>query len=297
MDLRVGYFQTRDGLSLYFEDWSPKEPRGTVVLVHGIGDRSCRYRHFARYLNQHHFRVCLYDQRGHGKSQGYPVYVKRFESYCDDLKDFADFCQRGEKSPHFLVGHSMGGQIILNFLAQYPDLFQAACSSSANILTALKIPSWMHYVGHFLFFLVPKLKFKGVADAKWLTQDPQVVQDYLEDPLVYNYVTARLGKEIIDNQVNLFLLTHQIKTPLLMLHGSEDHYCSTSGTQRFFDAIQLDKKQLKIYEGLYHELFNEPRKEEVFQDILRWFSAFLPESHGDGRSEELSIDFKRVESS
>lgn len=279
MDLRIGKFKTKEGVKLHYEQWTPEKPKGGIIVVHGVGEHCGRYRPFVDYFTKKGYKVCVYDQRGHGRSDGKRVYVRRFESFKKDLDAFSTFCQQGDSSntglAWFLVGHSMGGQIVLNYLAEFPGRFRAACATSPNLEIALTMPKWMEVLGKMVLYIWPTMKLKELTNPNWLTHDSKMVEEYLKDPLVYPYVTLGIGKEIVKNLERIFTLCNKIRTPLLMLHGSEDRYCRVNGTKRFFEELTLAQKQLKIYEGLYHELFNETNKEDIFHDVEHWFSRWV----------------------
>lgn len=276
IDVQIGKFKARDGLSLHFEHWSPPDFRATILFVHGMGDHCGRYGPFVHYFTQRNFKVCLFDQRGHGKSQGKRVFVKEFDTLLTDLEDYLQFSLNGGATqPLFLVGHSFGGQISLNFLGRHPARFQAACVVSPSLEIALTMPKWLERLGRMVLPLWPGMKLKNLTNPDLLSHDPQVAQAYKKDSFVSDYVTIGIGKQMINNLATIYGLTTQIKTPLLMLHGTEDRYCSVEGTKRFYKELRLDQKRLKLYEGKYHELLNEVEKENVFQEMENWFSAFM----------------------
>lgn len=274
MDLTISKFPTRDGTELYFEHWRPKKLEGAFVFVHGVGDHIGRYRRFADYFSQRNYLVCLFDMRGHGRSPGRRCYVKRFEQYFEDLEDFIQFSRESATGvPWYLVGHSFGGQIALNHLVRHQNFFQAACVTSPNLHIAITMPKWQENIARSLVPILPGKKLDGLTDPAKLSHNPKILEDYLKDPFVSSFVTLRQGKGIYDNIPELFSKVDRIKTPLLMLHGTDDVYCSYEGTKKFFVALKLAKKQLKLYEGMYHELLQEVIHEEVFQEIRSWFDA------------------------
>lgn len=277
MDAKIGQFKVRDGTTLHYEHWSPPNFKASILFVHGIGDHCGRYGPFVDYFTKKGYQVCLYDQRGHGKSEGKRAHIEKFEIFYDDLSEYFLFSREATPGgiPWFLVGHSMGGQIVINFLAHYPTLFKAACASSPNIEVAFTMPKWQEKLGKIALPVWPTMKLKGLVDATLLSHDPKVVEAFVKDPLVSPYATIGIGNEILSNLETIFALAPKIQTPLLLLHGSGDRYCSPEGTKRFFKELVLAQKELKIYEGFYHELFNEIGKKEVFQDIDRWFGRFV----------------------
>lgn len=277
MDVQIGKFNTRDGLKLHFEQWSPPTYKGMILLVHGLGDHCGRYGPLVDHFTKRGFKILLYDQRGHGRSEGRRAHAKKLDIFLEDLLDYFHFSRdgAGPSLPLFLLGHSFGGQIVLNFLARHPHLFKAACVSSPNIEIALTMPKWQEKLSYKMVPIWPTLKLKGLDRPHLLTHDSEVSKAYQKDPLISTFVTIGLGSEILSNSKTIYHLCHQIKTPLLLLHGLEDHYCSYKGTQRFFQELQLDQKRLKLYEGMYHELLNEVARENVFQEIESWFCSFI----------------------
>ncbi|OGQ05466.1 MAG: hypothetical protein A3F82_00330 [Deltaproteobacteria bacterium RIFCSPLOWO2_12_FULL_44_12] len=276
-DVRIANFSLQDGTKIHYQHWTPHGFKASILFVHGIGDHCARYTPFVEFFNKNGFRVCLYDQRGHGKSEGARAHIERFEQLLEDLEQYFIFSREGEggHAPWFLVGHSFGGQLVLNYLTRYPGLFKAACVASPNVEVGLTLPVWKERMSKVMMDVWPTMKLKGTIDPKWLSHDEKVVEAYTKDPLVSPFVTIGAGKAILNNLEMIFSLALKIKTPLMMLHGSGDRVCSPKGTKRFFKELVLAQKELKIYEGMYHELFNETNKEKVFEDLDRWFCRFL----------------------
>ena len=277
IEARIGKFGVRDGTQLHYEHWTYPDFKGVIVFVHGVGDHSGRYGPFVNYFTKKGYKVCLFDQRGHGKSPGDRVHVERFETLLDDLDQYVLFSREGipKECPWYLVGHSLGGQIILNYLARRPSLFHAACASSPNLEVALTMPQWQEKLGRIAGNVWPKMKLTGFVDSVLLSHDSKVVKAFDKDPLVSAFVTIKMGEEILKNIPAVYSLCTVIHTPLLLQHGSADHVCSPEGTKRFFKKLVLAQKELKIYEGMFHELFNEIAKERVFADVHSWFQKFV----------------------
>lgn len=223
--------------------------------------------------------IFFFDLRGHGKSDGRRVYAASFERLLNDVGEFFHFSRREagrEDRPWFLLGHSMGGQLALNFLARHPHSFRAACVASPNIGNSFHhLKLWQRIAGYCLLSAWPAKALKGFTRAEQMSSDPEAVRAYAGDPLVSPYVTIRLGYEIMKNTKVLEGLKAKIRTPLLMLHGDGDTLCSPAATRSYFDQLLLAEKQLKIYEKLRHELFHEVKKEEILGDVWRWYEKYL----------------------
>ncbi|MDO8526430.1 MAG: lysophospholipase [Deltaproteobacteria bacterium] len=277
MDARIGKFSVRDGTELYYEHWHLPNFKAVIVLVHGLGDHCGRYGSFVDFFTKQGYRVCVYDQRGHGKSGGKRAYADRMEVLLDDLDQFVLFSRRETKQecPWFIVGHSFGGQLILNFLARRPTLFHAACATSPNLQVAFEIPEWKKRLARMVLSFWPTMRFKNLTKPEWISHDAKAVEAFQKDPLVSLFVTAQLGDEILKNQTVIFSLCTILHTPLLLLHGEDDLICAASATKQFYNQLVLAEKGLKIYEGMYHELFNEVNKQEVFEDVDAWFKKCI----------------------
>lgn len=277
MDLKIGTFRANDGTQLHHEISTPDNPIGGILLVHGLGDHLGRYNPFLKYFFSRGYKVCLFDLRGHGRSKGRRVDLKNFGTYSEDLFAFYHHCRllNGRQIPWYLLGHSMGGLILLNFLSRHRYLFKAAVACSPSIEVGLTMsPRWQRGLGKCLVRLHPTLKIGGNVDPSWISRDPEVVASTLRDPLVHRRVTFRLGKAVMENLQTVYTLPGRIQTPLMMLHGGADRICDPRGTKKFFNALPLAEKRLKVYDDFRHELLNEIGKEEVFHDIERWFSSF-----------------------
>lgn len=265
------YFRTRDGLRLHYEIHTPPNPKAIIVVLHGLNEHVGRYRHVAERFSGD-FKVCLLDQRGHGASDGVKSYVNSFLDYVADVDEFLSLVKK--KSPGknlFLIAHSMGGQVALNYLADFPNHPVAGfITSSPNIRVGWRINPIKRALGMKAARWLPKLKMPGEVDPKWISHDAAVVADYKSDPLVPQYVTLGLASEVLLNQELLLSKASRISIPALMLHGGDDRISSPQGSRDFFAKLASADKTLKIYDGLYHEIFNEIGKEAVFDDVVQW---------------------------
>ena len=275
MDARIGYFTLEDQTRLHYQHWIPASPKGVVLLVHGAGEHCGRYGPFAHYFLDHNFIVALYDQRGHGKSEGKRV-GPTFSTLVDDLEQYARFTREtfSDVRQYFLVGHSLGGEVVLHFMAYHPIWFQAFAVSSPNIANSLPIPDWKIRFTKKICKVWPSFPIRSGVKPEMLSHDRGVVEAYRKDPLVFKYVSAHFGNEILHHQNEVLpALPTMIESPGLFLHGTSDAICSWRATEMFYQKVSFFDKRLRLFEGCYHELLNEVEKENVFEEIYHWFEA------------------------
>lgn len=263
------------GLSLFEHWWRPKDGvRANVILVHGLKDHGGRYDHVVEWLARCGYAVYAPDLRGHGKSDGERFYVDSFDEYVDDLDVFVGRIRRREPDrPMFLLGHSMGGAVASRFvLEREPDLRGLILSAPAlepneNVSPVL---IWLSGVISFLFPRAPVTK----VDVKALSHLPEVIEAARKDPLSNDRpAPARTGYEILQAMRRIQEKAHGITLPVLLMHGTEDHLTNPRGSERLFELAGSEDKELKLYEGLYHEILNEEEWERVLGDIADWLDA------------------------
>lgn len=274
MKAELKYFQSFDGLKLYYEHWVPENPQGLLVLVHGLTDHAGRYGPLVRYFYQKNIAVALFDQRGHGHSEGVRGHCEHFYDYLQDLSTFIQMSRDVVPNvPIYLLGHSFGGQIVVNFIVRFTKGIRGVILSSPSLSLNLEIPKWKMYLAEVGEKWIPKLKIGHEIDPKWLSHDEEVVKRYTEDPLIFNKITLRLGREIMRNLEILQPMASRIYIPSLFMHGADDKICSPEATRKFFMRVPIAQKQLKIYPDMAHEIFNEVDNERVFNDMSTWMNA------------------------
>lgn len=272
MPHQEGRFDSRQGDSIYYQSWRPDEPaRANVLLLHGLGEHSGRYEELAGFLTERGYAVYALDLPGHGKSGGRPGYIADFSDYLAVAEQYLQQVKANiSGQPLFLLGHSMGGLISASFLPQHQSAFSGALLSGAAVQSPLKPPPIQLLIIRLLSLLMPKL---GVLqlDASQVSRDPDVVRRYEEDPLNYHgKVSARSVAELFAAMQALRGNAARIKLPLLIMHGSEDSMAAPEGSQYLYQACGSIDKTLKIYPGLYHEIFNEPEKQQIYTELAAW---------------------------
>ena len=272
-----GTFKGVRNASIYYQCWLPEgESRAVLLIVHGLAEHSGRYMNVVNYFVPLGYAVYGVDHVGHGKSSGTRVYVERFEDYTDTLKTYFDMVRRWQADkPICLVGHSMGGLIgAVYLLSHQAELTGAVLSGPAVKIHGTVSPAAI-CVGNVISVLMPKLGLIGL-EAEGVSRDPGVVRAYVSDPLVCRgKVTARLSAELVKAVRLVTAEATKITLPILIVQGGADKLVDPKGAQMLYDAVSSADKTIKIYDGLYHEVFNEPEHDQVLGDVKAWLETHL----------------------
>ena len=267
-----GALRTLGGASLYYQSWFPDEtPTGVLLVAHGLAEHSGRYEHFAAFFVDHGYAVFAIDHLGHGKSDGDRCHVRQFSDYTDGISLLLDLVHAEcPATPVFLIGHSMGGLIATRFLIDKQAEFAGCVLSGAALKAPVEPPAILRVLVKLFSRIVPKLGVMQL-DGSQVSRDPEVVDKYRNDPLVFTgKVTARLAEQIFSEMASVKDKLACIRLPILILHGSADGLTSPEGSKMLHEQARSDNKKLIIYEGLYHEVYNEPEQEEVMNDVVNW---------------------------
>lgn len=270
-----GTFEATGGYALFEQAWLPLgAPHAVILIVHGYAEHSGRYAHLAAHFVNQGYAVHTYDQRGYGRSDGKPGYIDRFDVYLDDLGIFLARAQAQYPAlPIFLFGHSMGGAVVTLYAIEHqPSVTGLIISSPAVDPVTPKI---LMPFAALVSAIAPKLP--TIALQRGLTShDPVVTQAAFKDPLNYHgRILARTGHEIVRAGQRIKANLHKLTLPFLVFHGTEDQITLPSSSERIYNGAASTNKSLHYFEGLYHETFNEPDKEQVLDTITAWLEEHL----------------------
>jgi alpha-beta hydrolase superfamily lysophospholipase len=277
MKHQEGFFKGVRDANIYFQSWMPEsEPRAVLLIVHGLAEHSGRYWNVVNHFVPLGYAVYGIDHLGHGKSEGERVYVKSFDDYTNTLKVYFDKIREWQSDkPIFLIGHSMGGLISAVYLLAH----QAELAGAVLSGPAVKIPNHvtpaMLFVGKMLSALIPRFGLLALS-ADGVSRNPLVVKAYVSDPLVYRgKATARLAAEMLKAMQTVGGQAARITLPIMIVQGSADRLVNPAGAQMLYDTVSSVDKEIKIYDGFYHEVFNEPEHDKVLHDVELWLEAHL----------------------
>lgn len=274
MQRREANLTGQGGVNLYSRAWLPDTaPVGVIVLAHGLAEHCGRYEHVAANLTGQGYAVHALDHRGHGRSGGKRANINRFAYLLADLDQlFAQARAAHPELPVTLIGHSMGGAIAFAYALKHQQDLKGLVLSAPALGTKL-VPKLQLLFVRFLSLVLPNMGAITLP-ATAVSRDPAVVQAYETDPLNYRgAVPARTVAELFAAMGSFPAAAPSLTLPVLVLHGTSDLLVPREDTLPVIDRIGSADKTLKVYEGLYHEVFNEPEQAQVLADLDAWLAA------------------------
>ena len=274
MQISEWVWQSCDGLDLYARCWEPSgTPKAAIMLIHGHGEHVTRYDHVAAALTENGYALLGFDLCGHGKSAGPRGHTSSYNAFMDDIASFSEQTgQRYAGLPRFLYGHSMGGNLVLNYALRRKTDLHGVIATGPWLKLAFDPPASQVALGRLMNSIAPGFVQHSKLDTRGLSHDQVVVDTYNNDPLVHDKISARLFVAIYES--GLWALEHaaEFPLPLLLMHGAADPITSAKASQEFAQRAG-DKVTLKVWNGMYHEIHNELEKAEVFNTMLDWLET------------------------
>jgi alpha-beta hydrolase superfamily lysophospholipase len=268
---RDGWLAGADGKRLYWQAWMPAgDPAAVVVLAHGVNEHGGRYAHVGERLADDGFAVYALDHRGHGRSDGHRSFIDRMDLVVEDMRAFVSRVRKEHAGRRpFLVGHSLGGAVAATYALRDGDSIAGLVLSGPAVATEAVSPA-LKAMSQILSAVAPRLPVYQI-DENLISRDPGVVRAFLEDPLVNpGKLPARTLGEITRSMETLPEQVAELRTPLLLLHGTQDGLCPPEGSKMVAERAATADCTLKLYDGLYHEVFNEPERDRVLDDLASW---------------------------
>ena len=277
------------GTPIVYDVWTPTagrseatgestqpDPTGVVVLCHGYAEHARRYDHVAQRFGEAGLLTYALDLRGHGRSGGKRVYLKDISEYTADfhhLVGLATAANPGLK--RVVLGHSMGGGVVFAYGVEHPDDYALMVLSGPAVYAQDAVSSVMISVAKVIGSILPGLPVEELpADA--VSRDPKVVAAYEADPLVHHgKLPAGIAKALIGVGETMPQRASALRAPLLVVHGGQDKLIPVAGSERLVECVASSDAKLKVYPELYHEVFNEPERAQVLDDVVSWIEVRL----------------------
>ena len=263
----------KDKLPLFTRAWKIENPKAAIVLVHGFGEHSGRYAHLADFFNKNGYSVYALDNRGHGKSEGKRGHTPKYEAYLDDIEVFLDYVRTQNKNTGiYLYGHSMGGNLVLNYLLRRKPAVKGVIVTGPWIQLAFEPKPILVTMGKLMRSIVPTFTQNSGLQQEHISKDPKVVEAYKQDPLVHGNISAAASLGLLEAASFLNTYEGEVPVPLLIMHGEDDLITSQPASEAFAKRLK-GKVTYKKWEGMYHEIHNEPPQLAVFNYTLGWLEA------------------------
>ena len=261
---------------LYGQFWQASQTKAIVILVHGMGEHSSRYADFVvPELLKNDISVMTYDQFGHGKTQGKRGHNPGFDAVLDCVQIVIDKATTifGDK-PLFLYGHSMGGNVVINYILMRKYKLKGVIATSPFLKLAFQPPKWKLILGKLIQNLVPSVTMGNELDVNAISRDKTQVQKYISDPLIHDRISPNYSLSFIKSGQWAIDNAEKITLPVLILHGTGDRLTSYKGSEEF---ASHNKKNitLKLYQDGYHELHNDLCKKDFILNIVHWIELQL----------------------
>ncbi|AFY33597.1 alpha/beta hydrolase [Calothrix sp. PCC 7507] len=275
-----GTFKGVGGLDLYYQSWHPEgKVKGILAIVHGLGAHSDRYTNIIQHLIPKQYIVYGLDLRGHGRSQGQRGHINAWSEFRDDLQAFLKLIQTQQpKCPIFLLGHSLGSVIVLDYVLRYPQeakVLQGAIAL-APTLGKVGVSKIRLLIGNLLSQVWPRFTLSTGIDLTAGSRDEKILAAYAQDTLRHTRASARLATEFFATVAWINAHAADWQLPLLILHGSADRVALPEGGDIFCQKVAGTDKTRVEYAGAYHELQNDLNYQEVLADLENWLERHLP---------------------
>jgi len=271
------HFDGVGGVRIVYDVWTPDiSPRAVVVLSHGLGEYARRYDHVAQRFGEAGLVTYALDHRGHGRSGGKRMLVRNITEYTADFATLVGIASREHPGlKRVVLGHSMGGGIVFAYGVERPDDYDMMVLSGPAVAAQDQVSPLLAFAAKVLGVIVPGLPVQEL-DVNAISRDPAVVAAYNADPLVYHgRVPTGIGRALLQVGETMPQRAPALTAPLLVVHGSDDRLIPVAGSRRLVECVGSTDVQLKVFPGLYHEVFNEPERDQVLDDVVSWITARL----------------------
>jgi len=268
-------WQTKANLNIYAKEWIPEKTKAVICLVHGLGEHVGRYEHVAEYFGNHGYAMIGNDHHGHGKSGGKRGHVPDYETFMEEISQLVVMAtERHPDKPIFLYGHSMGGNLAMNYVLQrHPQIAGMVTTGPAIRVPKANQPSAaLMTFAKIMDKIYPSLQQPNGLDEKGVCADPAVVEKYKADPLVHDKISIRTALGLLSKGEYLDNYSGKMPIPTLLMHGEKDTLTDPDGSIEFAKRVK-ENLTFRLWNGLLHEIHNEPQQNQVFEYTLNWMNS------------------------
>lgn len=255
----------------YIREWVSEESKANIVIIHGVGEHSGRYIETAQKLFELGFDIYTGDLTGHGLSDGRRVFINSIRDYIENVDFFISRIKNDK--PIFLLGHSMGGLIVLFYmLFNKPSNIKGVIASSPYLKDKIKISALKYILGKVAASIFPRLQIESGLKGEMVCRDKEIAEKYDADQLNCSKVTARWFVEVEKARNMLMQEQKGFAAPCLILQAGEDLAVDAKGVKQFYQEISSKDKEFVLYDDYYHEILNDPEKDKVIEKINTWLN-------------------------
>jgi alpha-beta hydrolase superfamily lysophospholipase len=259
------HFNSWDGTKIFYRFYPVPGARHTVIILHGYGEHSGRYEKFPAKMGRLSAQFAVMDFRGMGQSGGVRGDVNSFDDYLQDVTDFVDHLRKKHSIPpkFILLGHSLGGLVALYWAMKNPGPVKLLILSAPFL--GLRFAKILRPLNRLVLFFAPRFIYKNPVRSRSLSHDPAEILTYRKDPLILRHISARFLSEIVRRMEALRkqpILS--VPFPVHLLTVGEERIVDPVMVRRFFDRLVAPRKERTIFEGFFHELFNEKDQQKAF---------------------------------
>lgn len=259
---------------VHYQYFTGDTNNAVIVLIHGLGEHSGRFEAWARKFNAYNYAVCALDLPGHGLSYGKRGHIHKFSDFYKEIDQFIEQVKKDfpEKSIT-LYGHSMGGNILTNYVLKRKPAVKALILSSPWLKLAVKPNVFKYFLGKLMYKIYPQFHDTTNLNPAFISRIPEEVEKYKTDKLVHGRITPALFFPLYLKGIKMAERAKEFYLPTLVFHGSEDNLTSHDASKKFADGN--DKIDFISMEGGYHELHHDLCREELFEKIIDWLSVHV----------------------
>lgn len=259
---------------MYTQSWLIDSAKANVGIIHGMWEHSGRYEHVAQYLNNRGYNVFAMDHLGHGKSDGKKGHIDKYDLLLDSVQSFLNEISANNSLPTFLYGHSMGGNVLSNFIIRRKPLIKGALLSSPWFKLAEAPPAFQLLLAKIMIHIYPSFQDTAKVDQAAISRDPIEVDKYKNDPMVFNKMTPAFFFPTYENGLYAIAHAKEVTVPMLVFHGTADRLIAHQGSVEFANNANANVEFVSL-EGMYHETHNDLGKEAVLKMMGDWLDKTL----------------------